>query len=71
LLGFGTGLLTAGLAIGLLTLSPWLRPISPVTCSAQRLLGRQGKAQEQRISTGLNVAFGCSLLVFVATIGVA
>jgi hypothetical protein len=28
-----------------------------------------GEAQEQRISTFLNVAFGCSLLAFVVIVG--
>ncbi|HVR05949.1 MAG TPA: hypothetical protein VMS02_07890 [Solirubrobacteraceae bacterium] len=62
-------LLTASLLLGLLMLNPWQRPVSPVTYSARHLLRRQGEAQEQRISTGLNVAFVCSLLAFVVTIG--
>jgi hypothetical protein len=62
-------LLTASLLLGLLLLTPWKRPVSPVTYSARHLLGRVGEAQERRISTFLNVAFGCSLLAYVVIVG--
>jgi hypothetical protein len=69
LIAIGSVLLTTSLLLGLLVLSPWRRPVSPVTYSARRLLARQGEAQERRISTFLNVAFGCSLLAFIAIAG--
>lgn len=69
LIGVSGALLTASLLLGLLVLNPWQRPVSPITYSARHLLGRQSQAQEQRISTFLNVAFGCSLLVFVVVVG--
>lgn len=67
----GAGLLTISLLLGLLLLKPWQRPVSPVTCSARQLLDRAGAAQERRISTFLNIAFGCSLLAFVVIVGAA
>lgn len=69
LIGVSGALLTASLLLGLLVLNPWQRPVSPITYSARHLLSRQSQAQEQRISTFLNVAFGCSLLVFVVVVG--
>jgi len=69
LIGISSALLAASLLLGLLALNPWQRPVSPVTYSARHLLSRQGEAQEQRISTFLNVAFGCSLLAFVVIVG--
>ncbi|HEV7529000.1 MAG TPA: hypothetical protein VGO29_08900 [Solirubrobacteraceae bacterium] len=69
LIGISSTLLTASLLLGLLVLNPWQRPVSPVTYSARHVLSRQSHAQEQRISTFLNVAFGCSLLVFVVIVG--
>jgi hypothetical protein len=69
LIGASGALLTASLLLGLLVLNPWQRPVSPITYSARHLLSRQSQAQEQRISTFLNVAFGCSLLVFVVVVG--
>jgi hypothetical protein len=65
LISISSALLVASLLLGMLMLNAWQRPISPVTYSARHLLSRQGEVQEQRISTFLNVAFGCSLLVFV------
>jgi hypothetical protein len=62
-------LLAASLLLELLVLNPRQRPVSPVTYSARHLLSRQSQAQEQRISTILNVAFGCSLLLFVVIVG--
>ena len=67
----GAALLTASLLLGLLLLNPWRRPISPVTYSTRQLLSRAGEAQERRISTLLNIAFGCSLLTFVVIVGAA
>lgn len=69
LISVGSWLLTASLLLGLLMLNPWQRPISPVTYSARHLLSRQGKLQEQRITTFLNVAFGCSLIAVIVTVG--
>jgi hypothetical protein len=69
LVDISSGLLVASLLLGLLVLNLWQRPVSPVTYSARHLLNRQGEAQEQRISTLLNVAFGCSLLAFVVIVG--
>jgi hypothetical protein len=69
LIGVSSALLTASLLLGLLVLNPWQRPVSPITYSARHLLSRQSQAREQRISTFLNVAFGCSLLVFVVVVG--
>jgi hypothetical protein len=71
LISVGSWLLTASLLLGLLMLNPWQRPVSPVTYSARDLLSRQGKLQEQRITTFLNVAFGCSLLAVIVTVGAA
>jgi hypothetical protein len=69
LIGISSALLATSLLLGLLMLNPWQRQVAPVTYSARHLLSRQGEAQEQRISTFLNVAFGCSLLVFVVVVG--
>jgi hypothetical protein len=62
-------LIVTSLLLGLLVLNTWQRPVSPITYSARHLLKRQGEAQEQRISTFLNIAFGCSLLAFVVIVG--
>jgi hypothetical protein len=69
LIGISSALLAVSLMLGLLVLNPWQRPLSPVTYSARHLLSRLSEAQEQRISTLLNVAFGCSLLAFVVIVG--
>jgi hypothetical protein len=62
-------LLTVSLVLGLLVLSHWRRPVTPVTCSARHLLGKQGETQLRRISRFLNVGNCASLLLLIVVAG--
>jgi hypothetical protein len=70
LLGVSAWLLTLSLMLGLLVLKHWRRPVTPVTCSARHLIGKQGERQVRRVSTFLSASLGLSMLLFVALGGI-
>ncbi len=61
-------LLTASLALGLLILLHWQRPVDPRTRSGDELLGDLSEAQIRRISVGLNVGLATTMLL-IAVLG--
>ena len=63
-----TWLLTASLALGLLIVLHWQRPVAPRTHSGEELLRELSEAQVRRISVGLNVGLATTMLL-IAVLG--
>lgn len=61
-------LLTASLALGLLIVLHWQRPVAPRTHSGEELLRELSEAQVRRISVGLNVGLATTMLL-IAVLG--
>jgi hypothetical protein len=61
-------LLTASLALGLLVVLHWQRPVTPRTRSGEEILCELSDAQVRRISVGLNVGLATTMLL-IAVLG--